>query len=305
MGGKLLEIPDDVCQNTLESKLVLSTDTALHIEKIGTGGDFIIGMTSSDADALFKVFSTDGQYVSSFGKIGNGADEFTQGVVLNHQHNDDCIYLHDVNSCRLYAVDLSESIQKNRTVCKNKFKTEPMTFNIYNVGDSMIIYEHTSAHEYELKQQLLNGTEIAEPIPLNEPVENLFPTCYGKMVFNSQNKSVVKASIYEDKLLFLNYGNLTRKTFVHNSDNNETDWIYYGAITSNDKSIYTLYLNQSVEDSFNVEKYTVIYVFDWQGNYKNTLNANEYLIDIAAGKNDECIYGLDMDGNIYEYRLNK
>ena len=301
----MLEIPNDVVNHTLNSNLILSSDTICHIEQIRTCGNYILGMSSYDTDALFKVFSKNGKYIASFGKIGEGIDEFTHGVIPTYHYNDDYIYLQDVNKCCLYKVDLLESIQHNRTMCNQRYKTKPMTLNVCNSGDSILVYEHTSAHEYKLKQELINGIEVAEPISLNEPVEHLFASCYGKMVFNSQSKSVVKASIYEDRLIFLNYDNLTYKTFTHSSTQNEKNWIYYGAITSNDYGIYVLYSNQSVEDSFDIEKPMTIYIFDWQGNYTKTLKTNEYLVDIAVSKNNDYIYGLDMEGNVYEYYLNK
>lgn len=301
--GALLEIPDTVSPKILNSELIVSSDTIIHIEQIRIYGKYILGMSGYDTEALFKIFSTNGEYISDFGKIGNGADEFTQGVVPTCQYNEESIYLQDVNKCCLYVIDLSESIRNHRTVCKNRYKTKPMTINICNVGDSMLVYEYTSAHEYKLKQELYNGIEVFEPISLNEPVENLFASCYGKMVFDPLQKTVVKASVFEDRILFLNYEDLTRRTYCHSSDNNGKDWIYYGAITANDNNIYVLYMNQSAEDSFEVEKSMTIHVFDWSGNYRNTLRTEEYIKDISVDKDDNCIYGLDTEGNIYKYNL--
>ncbi len=193
----------------------------------------------------------------------------------------------------------------NTSVARS-IRTKPMTVNVYCDGDSSLIYESMSAHVFKLEFQSLNGNCEYKSIDLNEPVQDLFATHYGNIAFNPKKSTIAKAMVYDDKISFVNYNDEHKKTYKHKKCIvDDKGWIYYGAITSNDKYVYALFVNQSNEDSFRVKKTMEIHVFNWDGDHYKTLRTEEYIIDISIDRNNRYMYGVDSDGNIYKYNLSE
>lgn len=77
--------------------------------------------------------------------------------------------------------------------------------------------------------------------------------------------------------------------------------VYYCSTCTDGNKVYALYMNQSDDDSYEVQKAMEIHVFNFDGGYIRRFSVPEYIVDIDC--DEENLYGVDFDGNIYRYPL--
>ena len=78
---------------------------------------------------------------------------------------------------------------------------------------------------------------------------------------------------------------------------------YYCNITASRNYVYALYMNQTYDDSYEVEKPMEIHVFDWSGRHIRTYATREYIWRISVSPDDRTLIACDMDNSVLKYSI--
>lgn len=301
---------DNVMTLSADSKLreasadiIISGDTMPQVNDIIIVGDNLVADVD-DKDGRLQVFSLDGTRTGKFGKFGRAENEYTSGMSFIGQPDEKCLYLRDVNKAIIAVMDMDSLRHNGEVIYKRIVKSFPRVLNAFISGDSELIYEHETPGSYALASRDIDtGSQSWEEI-LYEPTANPFSEYHSYMVMSDKRKKIAAAMRFRSQINFLDLNTKERKSFIADSDNNPSSVTdgheYYCNIKANDDYVFALYMNQSAEDSYDVAKPMEIHVFDWDGNFIESVKVKEYIVRIAVGS-DGTIYGKDLDGNIYRY----
>ena len=306
--------PNPFCENLhiVESKetyteknaeLLISGDSLAEVNDIIIVGDLIV-TDMDDNDARIQWFSLDGRRLGKTGKLGHAENEYSPGMSFIGQPDDRYLYIKDVNKGILAVLD-TDSVNINGTASTIRIvRSFPRVLNAFLYADSILVYEHEVPGSYALSSRNINsGAEEWEEI-LYENTKDPFSKYHSYMVFNEKKNMLVSAMRFMDQINFFDLNTKQRQAFKIKSQNtignDDERHQYYCNIKANENYVYALYMNQSAEESYDVEKPMEIHVFDWDGNFIEKILVDEYIIRIAVGK-DGTIYGKDLNGNIYKY----
>ncbi len=308
--------PNPFCDNTVivslddkyderHGSLIISGDTLPAVNNLIIVNDMLIA-DMEDNNGRLQVFTLDGKRIGKFGKLGRSDNEYTSGMSFIGQPDNRYLYLKDVNKSLIVILDLDSLKDNGKVIYKRTVKSFPRVLNAFISEDSNLIYEHEIPGSYALTSRNIdNGDELWEEI-LYEPTDDPFSKYHSYMVMNDKKKKIVSAMRFRNQINFLDLDTKERKSFSVKSDNvpdnNPEGHEYYCDIKANDDNIYALFMNQSMEDSYLVEKPMEIHEFDWDGNFIRKIPVSEYIVKIAVARNGN-LYGKDLQGNIYKLTL--
>lgn len=304
---EVISLPKDSI--VLDSELFLLSDTVSYISSIHYVDDYLVAECSDNKDAVFTVYEEDGTLVSRFGHVGRSKNEFTSGMRINGQLEHDCFFVNDVNLSVLKAVNLRSSVDSSVCVVDKVIVTGGRVMNAYYINDSTIIYEQETKDNYQINRVDTKTGSILDKYDLYMPHENAYGTYYSKMRINPAKERLVSAMCFLNQVNFMNIDGTGRKSISLYADaeiceDKQKQKAYYCDVTSNGKRVYALYMNQLLlNESYKTPKPMEVHVFDWNGDFQRKLIVHEYLVNITVDGENRLLYGRDIDGNVYKYKI--
>ena len=268
---------------------------------------------------LFTVYDTQGDSIGSFGTIGQGPNELLNNRWTGQSNIDSTgnkIWINDVSNARLVEINITKSLIENHCVFEKIIKTPSLSINCFFDNDSILIIEQQGAQNYKLfgVNTLSNNNLFNQDVYLKNS-ENPFSIYKSIINVNSKFTKVLFVMQSLNMVNIFDIETMNRKSFVIDKsyrpmlvnalDRNTKlpKWVYYiDAVATTDR-IYTLYLNQSYEESFAVEKEMEIHVFSWDGEALFRYKIDNYLEAIAVDEKNQYIYGLGLDEILYKYKI--
>lgn len=293
----------------LQGELLLSADSALYIGSIHSVKGYLVAENSDNKDAVFAVYSEEGTLLNRFGHIGRAKNEFTAGMRINGQFEDGCFFVNDVNLSALKAVNLKASMDSSVCMVDKSLSTGGRVMNAYYINDSTILYEQETRDNYQISQMNTRTGHVAEKYDLYTPHTNAFDTYYSKMCIHSSKRRLASAMCFLNQVNFMDADGNQRKSASLYADteiceDRQKRTAYYCDITSNDRHVYALYMNQLLEkDSYRTPKPMEVHVFDWEGNFQGKLVMPEYIVNITVNEDGTYLYGRNTDCDVFRYRM--
>lgn len=303
---EVIERPESTKKLTAEQ--ILSGDSLLDVGRIFCIDDKLLDVNAKNKNAVFTVYDTHGMCVGSFGKTGRARNEFTGGAVVTQQFENGTLWINDVNKATLAKVNLKASLDSSTCVVDKEMVTAGRVVNAFYVNDSTILYEQETMDNYRIYvYNTLQGKAI-EQYDLYTPCRDAFGVYYSYMLLHPNKDKLVAVMSTLNQVNFLTVKDGKRKAVsLYEESVLEKDYgkqkQYYCDVTATGDRIYALYMNQSKEESFDKPKPMEIHVFDWDGNFKERLLVSEYVFNIAVNEQGNYLYGLNLDNNVYKYKL--
>lgn len=276
----------------------------------------ILCFPTSDHDAMFSFYSHSGDSLGSFGKLGQGPNDFltawTQG--MRYDKGDDIgLWVIDVNSSRLKTLNISKSFREGMATVDTSFAIDPMVFNAF-YHDGKIIESAATQNNYELRILSSDDQTILYREPLfkiNFSPNPIMAAYYCDMGLSPDGRYIVMSMTALNEInildladysrLTISVGNVPQKDEVFGSDGITKR--YDTVLTLSDCHIITLYEHGSYITQENKAN-SSLHVFDYAGNFIANIPVDRYLISITYSKEDDCIYALDENENVIRYQMN-
>lgn len=292
-------MPDDKPE-TLDGMRILHGDTLPGILGVVSTDNYIVTI-SDDRDPIFTVLTKDGTRVADFGHKGHSDAEFLTTSVLKQYTTDGCVVVNDVNAARLKLIDMHNTVKEQRTVLKQCLRMPPASLEAWFVDQDrqIILQQHTDNFLLYNK-----GDRIKDAKRLYDDHTPAFPLYQSRLCANSSGQKVALPMMYIDRVNFYDFetGKLSSVSMYGTSTTSDDDMhVYYCSTCTDGNKVYALYMNQSDDDSYEVQKAMEIHVFNFDGGYIRRFSVPEYIVDIDC--DEENLYGVDFDGNIYRYPL--
>lgn len=295
--------------DTLNGTRIIWGDTLiLSVDDIMYFNGWIIVQSLETSTSVFNVFDMDGNLTSRFGNIGRAENEFTEGTTMYGQFDSKQIYVNDVNAAALKFIDVPTSIESGRCVVSGKIPTTERVINAAVLDESVIVYAQMTANNFRLSIKNVNDTLATEQFDLYVPSDDPFGTYRSFMKVNAPRKMAALAMGRMNQVNFISLDNGKRSSCSLYEDPvlpDEKRMVYYCNITASDNYVYALYMNQTYEESYEVDKPMEIHVFDWNGNYIRTYVTKQYISRISIAPDDNLIAACDIYDNVYIYPLKK
>jgi hypothetical protein len=313
-------------EKNIKGTEILSTEYG--IESIYVVDTFLLAIKKGNNFTLYsaKTFKK----IIEFAKVGNGPGEFTIGFHYCGQYvnENNIIYIwgYDLNRNTLYSINVTESIDKNKTILDKKIKISPECgfFNAFFVDSTKIIGSSHNGNPKMNRLQIFNPIEnkIVKTIPAFPEVKNdnnninFLIYRYNQLFISSlqmkpdKMKFASAMQMFNRLDIFDNYGNLENsyiddKNNITESviedfllinqehlDNVSTKFYYFGLSVSN-SFIYALYYEQLQADFPEQSIPVKIRIFNWRAEPVFTINVPDYILFISVDEKNEILYGVD------------
>lgn len=318
-----LEIIKDFNIFNIEGETVIIGDTDLTISNDMIITDSLCVLV--DLSQSGKIFRSYDLYTFEkklfWGDRGFGPEDFFYPISFNSINiNQNTFEVFDSNNIRaseIYATKDSVSITKS-----NPFPAFTGCFNINRINSD--IYLGTKVGEeskgiyfiYNSTKDSLSWIEYSSIYDKDIPKEHKYKMYYNTLC--ASEKGIVVSLRYFNKVLFYDKkGDIIKEVQLGNEalypkwdkkeeeiDFNETKtYLMDMCITEN--HIYCLWIED--DEEANRKKPSKIFVFDWDLNYKSTLQLDKAIVRINASQNDSFILGIIDDGtgltNVTKYNL--
>ncbi len=291
----------------LKGELFLSADSAFGISKMMFVGDYIVA-SFVDRDYFFSVYDRNRNHLLDFGQKGRANNEF-YGTSLTGQSEGMKFAVNDVNGSAIKIVDLEKTLKERKCVVDRTIPTGSRVLNAFYIDSTDIVYEQEIRGNFRIKLMDWQADTLKKQLDLYEPVEDAFQAYYSDIKISPDKKMLVYGMLRMNQINFLSLENFEKKSVsmyrnaVRQDKQENEAWVYYGQPTVDERYIYTVYLDQSVQDRYEVPKPMEIHVFDWDGNPVKKLKVQEYLAKVFIDSAFGYLYGIDAEDNIYRYKL--
>lgn len=273
--------------------------------------DYIV-LCSEHNEKLIYIYTNDGEFITSVGNKGRASDEMLS-ISFNGQKSEleSVIYAIDANGMKNIEIDIQKSIDINKLVFNKSYKTLPYSINSFIKDDSTLLVEQVVENNYIFHQ--LCKDEIYESKDMYDPADNSFILYRGFCSYSPLKNKAVWAMNSINSIYIIDLDTWSKKTIsvytkpnMNNVINPKTKTAYhryYCNVATTDKYIYALYMDQQKEDSYSKEKEMEIHVLDWDGKLIHKLIVDKYIIRLTVDNDDQYIYAMDINDNIYKLSI--
>lgn len=303
-------IKNEIKGDTIKAVKVLSSDTLLlSIDDILLFNNLILVECLEQSTFIFNIFDLCGNKISAFGKIGRAENEFSDGTGLCGQYDFKTIVVNDVNSAAIKFIDIQSSIESNQCIVSNKKPTSQRVLNASVIKDSLMVFEQETLDNYELVIRSIDNRKNDKQIELYKPTNNPFSKYRSFMKANSEKQIIALAMSRMNQVNFLSLESGQRSSCslyqepTYPDKNDDKKMVYYCDIAASDNFVYALYMNQTYNESYEVEKPMEIHVFTWDGCFYKKICVNESICRLSVDSNDKIMIARDINDNVYKYYL--
>lgn len=269
--------------------------------------DTILCMTTRDNNAIFALYSTHGDSLTSVGVIGQGPHDFTVGWTkgMRFDNGDDVgIWVIDVNAARLKGLNISKSLQEGKSVVDTSYIMDPMVMNAAYT-DGKIIESVPVGDNYEFRIISAADLTVLYKEPLFKIKMNpMFTSYYCDMGLSPDGRYVIMAMSALNAVNIIDLNDYSRLTTsvgnVPHKDEVQTAKSYESSPALSDEYIMTLSDNGSVSSE---KRPSSLHIFDYQGNLIANVPLDRYLYSITYVAKDNSIYAIDDKEGVFRYQL--
>lgn len=296
---------------SIEGTLLI--DDLVGVRNIETIGEYLCLFMVSN-DTLFNIYSTKGQYLSSFGGKGQGPNDFVScrpNGAREYENGQACLWINDIGSANLKRLNLNLSMKGGCTIDKI-IPTRPMSINAFYTSDNLTLLETMTPNNFEMlinngqneiHKEVLYKIDMQPPFSYYKSIMRLTPD--DSLLVSAMNtiNLINIINLKTKERMSLCVGEYTDIDDVVDKKSNLEKRTYYTDLKVTENYIYALYMNQDYKDSYQKEKSIEIHVFDMQGNLEKILKISQYVKNICISEDESTIYGLVNDHSIYAYKI--
>lgn len=280
-------------------------------------GKFIYEM--GQRDTLWYVYDGN-RFLGAFGQSGRGKDEFLNCIYCGQKYqNGDTLgmWINDMMQQEMRLVNITESLEKNKTVIMKEIRTIDLSLNSFILNDTSILAQQYFQHRAVdlVNYNPINGRR--KSISMYAPMKlDPFTVYLNHMKIRPAGDKVVSVMCYLDQINILSLNDSGRIAATRgNASENSMDAIqynwrgqpetyYYKGLDVTDDYIFALYLNQSYDDFPDKPQPVYFHVLDWEGNLHKCFQVDEYLTRVSIDAENLQLYGYSLIGEkVFRYDL--
>ncbi|MFJ1321796.1 hypothetical protein ACILDT_02145 [Capnocytophaga canis] len=270
---------------------------------------------SSESKGLLQIFNKKGVLEASVLNRGGGPNDVINARIIKQRNEKNSLWINDVTSRKLKLLNVSESISNQSAKIDEVVRFNEASAYAFFIKDSLFVLETMKNSNYWLTffNPITETTVFDKPIYPNSSKH--FTVLYQSIWAAKNDKTWIVGAM--EALNQINFVSLvdTEKSFsvslgsatdVEKAIDNAgvVKYAYYCDVATTSKYVFALKLDQAEGESYKVAKPVTVEVLDWNGKPQYVLEIDEYLLDISVDEEFKKIYGLGIDGTVYEYELN-
>lgn len=318
-GNTIIYDVEDVPEYALSTERHMTHDVLMG--RMSVVEDYMLLCNIYAEDSIFTVYNLDMEKpLASFGFKGQGPNDFAS-IVLNGQNGTDngdvYVWVNDVNAVKMKRVNISKSLKENNVVVDKAISTVPMVWESFYVSDSLLVMKNYRGDVFYMEQYnpVSNNLTSSAPMYISKPEGIVFTIFNTSDIYDEKDGRYISAMSSMNQINFTDIktnetfavcvGDVTTPENVWDESLDDVKMSYYYDLEQNDKYVFALYVNKSLEelDSEEFDGCPVsVHVFDKEGKFVAVLKMQEYLTQIGLDKYGR-IYGADDNNNIYRYKL--
>lgn len=293
------------------------------------GVDYVDGLLlfkHSEMPYLFSIVNIETKkFISNFLRRGRGPDEFTYLSYWGEsevQNGDRWLYMSDINTNKIIKVNLTDFVESGLTNIEllDKYNGTQLQNHILNDSTFLVSMYYESEAGIRMFYRKYSNKGILDIQDIDFVTVNDYDELdlFGMSEYLRPDKKKMAMSMMDmNRINIFDLENSKRNitltpkgsVFVPPSelvqqDYTETMMYYHGMRTTQDY-IFTLYVDQLLEEWQEESKPIEIHVFDWEGNPRYKLHIDEYLQDFCIDTDNNVMYAFDYSDNIYLYDLSR
>ena len=284
--------------------------------------DYILSKNNNSSDFMFSVYNTKKELVKHICKKGEGPGEFsdlTEFAGYDMENNEIKIHLLDIRKSILSTLNLSKSIKENSEIIENRYpisiksnfdqflryiKPNLLVGGVINLDVNM-----SRVRFYNVKSKEIVNNYPLVPFIENNKKEDLtfrqytYNTLYTSILSVKPDKKRLVSAMHKfDRFDILNIEGKPTKVVEYNSEINKKrnnpyskdneSRVFYSDISTTNRYIYLLYINQAIVDYPNKSISTEVHVYDWNGNPIKKYLIPNYLNFITVNEDDTEMMGI-------------
>ena len=297
----------------LKHQVVLSSNEILIAHpKLFTATDSLILICDPITDSLFHLVDKQQKKVTSFGRKGNGPDEFLFPASLYHYPKGDSLCMMDSNKRSLYSLRfLSDNTPKFFRILNEKetfhrivlpmSKHRYISSGVYNDARFYLldktgnIIDRYEAFPYrDEKEQQISKVVLSQAydgyMASDTEGERFAVACYNaKMIafYKIENNKIVLVKEVNDEYPDYKYSD------KHYQGISRYALTAYISVTASNNYVYALYSGKSYGEHGGLSSVgTSIWVYDWMGNLVRQLALDVPVSNIQIMKDDKSLYAI-------------
>ncbi|WP_172919222.1 BF3164 family lipoprotein [Capnocytophaga canis] len=270
---------------------------------------------SSESKGLLQIFNKKGVLEASVLNRGGGPNDVINARIIKQRNEKNSLWINDVTSRKLKLLNVSESISNQSAKIDEVVRFNEASAYAFFIKDSLFVLETMKNSNYWLTffNPITETTVFDKPIYPNSSKH--FTVLYQSIWAAKNDKTWIVGAM--EALNQINFVSLVdaEKSFsvslgsatnVEKAIDNAgvVKHAYYCDVATTSKYVFALKLDQAEGESYKVAKPVTVEVLDWNGKPQCVLEIDEYLLDISVDEEFKKIYGLGIDGTVYEYGLN-
>lgn len=292
-------------------KLVI--DSLIGIGNIEVVNKHLCLFTSSN-DSLFSIYNFDGEFLTAFGKRGQGPSDFTSTRMNGNkgiENGQEFLWINDVNSSSLKRLNLTQSVEKSLCVVDSIIPILPMSINAFLTKEGNVVQEVMTPNNFELVTK--KGDDIHKENIYKKDTPHPFSMYKSTMRMDTDSQLLFFSMVAANQINIMDLscgkrssiciGEYTDVEEIIDKDTNTEKWVYYVDLRVTPNYIFALYMNQNYQDSYAKEKPVEIHLFNKKGIPLKIIQLNEYIKNICITEDEMTIFGLNNDHSIYKYEL--
>lgn len=326
----------DICTEVKEIDFLDKTETTIKGDKIKQLigaynidiNDTILLVTTSLSEGQLEAYNTNTlELLGSFCRKGRGRNEIVRmmGITQTFISNGHLIAMVFDDACRLYEVDITESIEKGNTIIRNIYESSRIMGRTFLLGDDFnyrieyIVNDELQGNKnppYLFK--VYNGKKEEDLIFFKSRMrvddELLEGIQYQSAVVKHPYKNIlVQKFMNMDYLLFLDFEN-NRNYAVHQTGSlsfndiysDEEPWaLHFTGCAPSSKYLMIMYRNgaytrDTMDGDYHIQE---LLIFDWEGNYITGAKMDRFINRICYDEIHNCLYALNFEEELYRYDL--
>ncbi len=297
----------------LDKQTVLDDNEILiSFPRLFTMSDSILLVCDPRTDSLFHVIDRNNNNIFSFGKKGQGPDEFLFPSSVHPYPTGDSLCLMDSNKKTFYSLKFSpENIPLLNIISTDKTNSHhdilPMKHNLYvasgiyqdtrfylldskgNVIDKYVNFPNRDNNEKQLDKVVLSQAYDGYLTKDNDGSRFAIGLYNAKMIAFykvENNKISLIKEVYDEYPEFSYY----KSHYQGISSNSLTGYL---SISASNNFVYALYSGKSYKEHAELASYgNLVYVYDWNGNPIKQYDLNIQACRIQISSDDKYLYAI-------------
>lgn len=277
--------------------------------------------------------------ITKIARKGNGPNEFPGGLWYNNfvkENNQIKIWVRGTNTYKLSQINVTESIDKNKTIVDKEFQLRPQSkfFTVFYIDSAKVVGRSANTTPHMNRLQIYNPIldSIIKTVPVFPKIKNnnndldflfyRYNSLYISILTMKPDRTKFASAMHRmfNRIdVFDSEGNLENsiiegKEFpkrmieeylrAKEEDVDKNVKVYYQDAFASDSYIYCLYYNQLESEYAKKFIPTEIRIFNWKGEPLCKIKVPDYLQSITIDEKNGIMYGVAyFNEKIFRYNI--